>query len=314
LTLARLSAIFPVRDLPRRRNEDILLLSHSSRPDQRRAPAPIIPIEERLADEARFFKSWLDNPMIAGAVSPSGRALARMMARYVDPLEPGPIIELGPGTGAITEALLQRGIAPDRLYMIEFDPGFCRLLARRFPGVHVIRGDAYRLSETLEAYLSQPAAAIVSSLPLLMKPERRRLALLADAFTRLAPNGRFIQFTYGPVSPIPRGRAGGPAFQVESSPPVWWNLPPARVWIYRRRGPEADPIQAAPNPAQDFFGRVRFGAGQMQSQLMKEIADAKAKFRLKARARHLRRQGARLEPALRIFRKLPNHDKLRRPR
>lgn len=75
---------------------------------------PNIPIEERLADEARFFRSWLDNPMIAGAVSPSGRFLARMMARYVDPLETGPIIELGPGTGAITEALLRRGIAPER--------------------------------------------------------------------------------------------------------------------------------------------------------------------------------------------------------
>ncbi len=288
------------------------MLGHSSRPDQRRAPAPNIPIEERLADEARFFKSWLDNPMIAGAVSPSGRQLARMMARYVDPQEPGPIIELGPGTGAITEALLHRGVAPDRLYLVEFDPGFCRLLARRFPGVHIIRGDAYRLSETLAAHLSAPAAAIVSSLPLLMKPERRRLALLADAFTRLAPNGRFIQFTYGPVSPIPRGRVGGPAFHVEGSPPVWWNLPPARVWIYRRRGPETPP--AAASSRQDFLGRVRFGAGQMQTQLMKEIEGAKAKFRLKARARQLRRQSARLEPALRILRRLPDRDKLRRPR
>jgi phosphatidylethanolamine/phosphatidyl-N-methylethanolamine N-methyltransferase len=53
-----------------------------------------MPIEERLADEARFFRSWLDNPAIAGAVSPSGRFLARMMARYVDPQKAGPIVEL----------------------------------------------------------------------------------------------------------------------------------------------------------------------------------------------------------------------------
>ncbi len=291
------------------------MLSQSSRPDPRRAPQPKIPIEERFADEARFFRSWLDNPMIAGAVSPSGRYLARMMARYVDPLAAGPIIELGPGTGAITEALLRRGIAPERLFLVEFDPGFCRLLAQRFPGVRIIRGDAYRLTETLENHLREPAAAIVSSLPLLMKPERQRLALLADAFTRLAPDGRFIQFTYGPVSPIPRGRAAGPAFLVEGSPPVWFNLPPARVWVYRRPDPETHPTWPAPtNPTQDFFGRVRFGAGRMQTHLIREIEDAKAKFRLKARARHLRRKGARLEPALRILRQLPDPDKLRRPR
>jgi phosphatidylethanolamine/phosphatidyl-N-methylethanolamine N-methyltransferase len=290
------------------------LLSQSSRPDRRAAPTPNIPIEERIADEARFFRSWLDNPMIAGAVSPSGRYLARMMARYVDPLEAGPIIELGPGTGAITEGLLRRGIAPERLFLVEFDHGFCRLLGQRFPGVNIIKGDAYRLTETLGDRLAEPAAAVVSSLPLLMKPETQRLALLADAFTLLAPAGRFIQFTYGPVSPIPRGRAAGPAFLVEGSPPVWLNLPPARVWIYRR-GPETNPTQQMPaKPAQDFFQMFRSGAGRMQINLTREIEQAKARFRFEARARQLRRQGARLGPALGILRSLPDGDKQRRPR
>jgi len=113
---------------------------------------------------------------------PFGRFLARMMARYVDPQKAGPIVELGPGTGAITEALLERGIAPGRLFLVEFDPGFCKLLKRRFPGIHVIKGDAYNLTETLGNRLRRPPAAIVSSLPLLLKPEIQRLALLADAF------------------------------------------------------------------------------------------------------------------------------------
>ncbi|MGH8513616.1 MAG: class I SAM-dependent methyltransferase, partial [Gammaproteobacteria bacterium] len=114
--------------------------SHPARPIRRSASKLNPPIEERLADEARFFRSWLDNPAVAGAVSPSGRSLARMMARYVDPHKGGPVVELGPGTGAITEALLARGIAPGRLFLVEFDPGFCKLLRRRFPGVHVIKG------------------------------------------------------------------------------------------------------------------------------------------------------------------------------
>lgn len=216
---------------------------------------PDLPVVERLADEARFLRSWLDNPTVAGAVSPSGRYLARRMARYVDPLSQGPIIELGPGTGVITDALLRRGISPSRLFLVEYDRSFCKLLERRFPGVHILGGDAYRLGERLQDVLDAPAAAIVSSLPLLMKPERQRCALLAEAFQYLATGAPFIQFTYGPVSPIPRDRYSGPAFTAEVSALVWLNLPPARVWIYRRASDEGD-VVAAPRRLHDFADRV----------------------------------------------------------
>jgi len=216
---------------------------------------PDLPIVERIADEARFLRSWLDNPTVAGAVSPSGRYLARRMARYVDPLSHGPIIELGPGTGVITDALLRRGVAPSRLFLVEYDRSFCKLLARRFPGVHILGGDAYRLGEHLQDVLDAPAAAIVSSLPLLMKPERQRCALLAEAFEHLAPGAPFIQFTYGPVSPIPRDKYIGPAFTTEVSALVWLNLPPARVWIYRRASDEGDAV-VAPGRLREFTNRI----------------------------------------------------------
>ncbi len=191
------------------------------------------PIDDKLADEGRFLRSWLDDPLRVGAVSPSGRALARMMARYVDPESPGPIIELGPGTGSITQALLARGVAPERLFLIEFDPNFCKLLSRRFPGVNVIEGDAYSFRRVLASRVREPACAVVSSLPLLVKPETQRLALLADAFESMRPDGVFIQFTYGPASPMPRFKPFGPTFRAERSPQVWLNIPPASVWIYQ---------------------------------------------------------------------------------
>jgi phosphatidylethanolamine/phosphatidyl-N-methylethanolamine N-methyltransferase len=269
------------------------------RANRRNSPKPNTPIEIRLADEARFFRSWLDNPAIAGAVSPSGRFLARMMARYVDPLKAGPIVELGPGTGAITEALLERGIAPGRLFLVEFDPGFCKLLKRRFPGVHVIRGDAYNLTETLRNRLRRPPAAIVSSLPLLLKPEIQRLALLADAFQCMIPDGCFIQFTYGPLSPIPRDKASALDFHVEASPPVWWNLPPARVWIYRRQPQEATrTAQRQPNPAQEFLDRLKLGTEKIHLDLKKEIAAAKARLWLEPRRGQISRQGPRPDSTL----------------
>ena len=239
-----------------------------------------IPMELRLADEARFFMSWLDNPALAGAVSPSGPFLARMMARYVDPRKAGPVIELGPGTGAITEALLERGVAPKRLILIEYESGFCSLLRRRFPGVHVLRGDAYELTKTLAGRLRRKPVAIVSSLPLLLKPEPQRLALLAEAFEHMPSDGRFIQFSYSPLSPIPRDKLTENAFQVEASSPVWLNLPPARVWVYQRQnGAEARPVRKRPNPAQEFFDKLKLGTEKVHFDLLKEFGAAKTSLR-----------------------------------
>ena len=191
------------------------------------------PLDERLADEARFIRTWLENPVGTGAVSPSGRFLARAMARAVDPERPGPIVELGPGTGPVTDALIARGIAPERLVLVEFDPQFCKLLQRRYPRATVIQGDAYDLAATLRGVLDEPAATVVSSLPLRNQPERQRLSLLDQAFAVLQPGGGFVQFTYGIASPMPLRVGHSPCFEAEVSPPVWLNLPPARVWIYR---------------------------------------------------------------------------------
>src|SRR5215207_11511119 len=120
----------------------------------------------RIDDEVRFFRSWMEKPLAIGAVTPSGRALARTMASYVDPEIPGPIIELGPGTGPVTEALVEQGIDPSRLVLVEFNPHFCRLLSERYPTATVVQGDAYSLKRLLAGLLQEPAAAVVSGLPL----------------------------------------------------------------------------------------------------------------------------------------------------
>ncbi len=103
----------------------------------------------RLDDEVRFIRTWIEKPLALGAVTPSGKALARTMAGYLDPEIPGPIVELGPGTGPVTEAIVEQGIDPARLVLVEFDPTFCRLLQARFPAATVVQGDAYSLRRTL---------------------------------------------------------------------------------------------------------------------------------------------------------------------
>jgi phosphatidylethanolamine/phosphatidyl-N-methylethanolamine N-methyltransferase len=186
----------------------------------------------RLDDEVKFIRSWIEKPISTGAVMPSSRVLARAMARYVDPESNGPVIELGPGTGPVTQALVRQGIDPARLVLVEFNPDFCRLLRARYPAARVVQGDAYRLRRLLDGYVDEPAAAVVSGLPLVTKPLRTRLRLISDAMTLLAAGAPFVQFTYAMVPPIPKGLSG---VRAEASELIWMNLPPARVWVYRGR-------------------------------------------------------------------------------
>jgi phosphatidylethanolamine/phosphatidyl-N-methylethanolamine N-methyltransferase len=185
----------------------------------------------QLDDEVRFIRSWIERPLTIGAVAPSSKMLARAMARYVDPHSDGPVVELGPGTGPVTSALVEAGVDPARLVLVEFNPTFCRMLRARYPDATLVQGDAYSMRRLLETLLMQPAAAVVSGLPLVTKPVRMRLRLIRDAFDLMLPGAPFVQFTYSVASPLPR-RLGG--FSVESSERIWMNIPPARVWVYRK--------------------------------------------------------------------------------
>jgi phosphatidylethanolamine/phosphatidyl-N-methylethanolamine N-methyltransferase len=185
----------------------------------------------RLDDEVRFLRSWIEKPLHMGAVMPSGRLLARTMAQYVDSRSEGPIVELGPGTGAITSALIERGVDQSRLVLVEYNPGFCALLRDRYPYAKVVQGDAYALRDSLRKVLTAPASAVVSGLPLVTKPMLTRLKLIRDAFAALTPGAPFVQFTYSVAPPIPKSL---PGVSTEASERIWMNLPPARVWVYRK--------------------------------------------------------------------------------
>lgn len=187
--------------------------------------------QQRIDDDVRFLRSWFERPLSIGAVTPSSKLLARTMAGFVDPNVEGPVVELGPGTGAITEALVAHGIEERRLVLVEFNHVFCSLLRARYPAATVVQGDAYRLRRLLGDLISRSAAAVVSGLPLVTKPLRTRLRLLNEAFSLLLPGAPFVQFTYAVVPPIPRSLM---RVRVEASERIWLNLPPARVWVYRK--------------------------------------------------------------------------------
>jgi phosphatidylethanolamine/phosphatidyl-N-methylethanolamine N-methyltransferase len=179
------------------------------------------------ADNLRFLRALITNPKSVGAIFPSSPALAQAIARQIDPAA-GPVLEIGPGTGVVSEAILARGVAPQNLTLLEYDEDFARHLAARLSGVHVVQGDAFDLERTLGA--RPPFGAIVSCLPLLNVPSAQRLALMDGLAARLLPGAPLIQFSYGLHAPVvpPDG------FAVTCTAYVLANLPPAKVWVYRQ--------------------------------------------------------------------------------
>ena len=184
-----------------------------------------------IAEQWDFLRGLIASPKGVGAITPSSPALARAIAAQVDPARDGPVLELGPGTGVVTEALIRRGVAADRIAAVEFDPDFVERVRERCPGVNVIEGDAFALSETLGKPNGAAFAAVISGIPLLNWPLAARRALIEDALARLQPGAPFVQFSYGLTPPMP----ATDSFAVKRAAVIWANLPPARVWIYSPR-------------------------------------------------------------------------------
>ena len=186
---------------------------------------------ERLSTHKRFIKNWADAPMTTGAIAPSSSKLAQKMASYV-PLDSSlPVLEIGPGTGSVTRAILDHGVSPKNLMALEYNTEFCELIKGQFPNIRVIQGDAYALSKTLQDTLGDAPkfAAIVSSLPLLTRPIEDRAGLLQQSLTHLASGAPYIQFSYGFSAPIEKPEN----MSLAKSHWILRNIPPARVYVYR---------------------------------------------------------------------------------
>ncbi|WP_061933450.1 class I SAM-dependent methyltransferase [Aureimonas sp. AU22] len=188
---------------------------------------------ERRKDLARFFGTWVRNPIKMGAVAPSSAHYCATMVASATTHVEGPILELGPGLGCVTRALLDAGVDPARITSIEYDAEFARTLKERFPAVNVVRGDGFDLDATLGDGGATKFAAILFAIPIVKLPQGERQALFGRYFDRLLPGGNLTQLSYlwkPPVKPV-AGR-----FDASASDIVWDNIPPARVWIYSRTG------------------------------------------------------------------------------
>jgi len=186
-----------------------------------------------LQDSTLFLREWLANPQRTGAVAPSSPKLAAAMARWLPSDPESYVLELGPGTGAVTAALIKRGLREDRLIAIERNPNMARRLRQRFPSAHIITGDAWQMDVLLREHHEpvESVGAVISSLPLLNFTPAEAETLINKIRAILHSGGKWVQYSYH----LGGGRhKSATHFRRLASKIVWLNLPPARVNVYQK--------------------------------------------------------------------------------
>lgn len=192
-----------------------------------------------------FWQALRDDPRRVGAVLPSGAALAQAMLDLTLAEPPGHVIEIGAGTGAITQALVQHRQAFASLQVVESNTRLAEGLRQRFPGTAVHTCCASRLDELLAGPVER--LTLVSSLPFgsLTPADRQQvLAAIARQAAR-SRHWRLLQYSYGGRLPFP---PGGPAQGWTRLHTVWRNLPPATLWQLSPRPGIADIADPAAGP------------------------------------------------------------------
>jgi phosphatidylethanolamine/phosphatidyl-N-methylethanolamine N-methyltransferase len=181
-----------------------------------------------------FWRRYLQRPLKVGAVVPSGPNLAKAMVETLAPSKKDVIVEIGPGTGPFTRALLEAGVDPSQLILIEFDAEFVRHLRQKFPGVTVLHGDASQLPRLLKEQGHDKVPKILSGLPLRSMPKPVRAAITRAMATSLANQGSLVQFSYFAVPPLAESEVKTCGLTGRRVKTVMANIPPAFVWRYKK--------------------------------------------------------------------------------
>ena len=181
-----------------------------------------------------FALAWLRAPLKVGAIVPSGPVLAKAITSEIS-MKTGEVLELGPGTGVFTRALLARGVPEENLTLLENDARLANLLRAKHPNVRIISACATKL-ESLGLYENNALGAVVSGLPLLSMPENTIQSILEGSFSQLRDDGAIYQFTYRPLCPVPRRIMKALDLKSVCTSFSLRNLPPAWVFAIRKKG------------------------------------------------------------------------------
>ncbi len=186
---------------------------------------------QKRDEKLLFFKRLLRNPASVGAVVPSSLALANFICRHVKYAPDEYVLELGAGTGRFTQALINHGVPLNQIVAVELDPVLANYLRQRFPEVIVIEGDATQLATLLPEHIQGHVRTVLSGIPMVNMPKEVLMAIVQSSFKTMVDQGVFLQFTYGPISPLPARSLG---LEKKRLGHILLNFPPATVWSYKR--------------------------------------------------------------------------------
>ncbi len=181
-----------------------------------------------------FWGRSLKNPMQVCSLFPSSPFVGRAMSWAIADRPESHVVELGPGTGAVTRQLLRSGLPRENLTVIEIDSHLGGHLRRTFPDLDVVIAPAQDLAQIWRERNGPKVGAIVSTLPMRLFSRKLIRSILKNSLGVLSPGGIFVQFTYRQNSPVPEHIAAGLGLSVTRYSRVWINLPPASIWVYRR--------------------------------------------------------------------------------
>ncbi|WP_405144863.1 methyltransferase domain-containing protein [Sphaerisporangium sp. NBC_01403] len=186
-----------------------------------------------------FMAVALRRQGVVGAVAPSSPVLARALTAVVPSSGPSVVVELGAGTGPISEAIRARLAPGSRQLAIDIEPSMVAHLRRAKPWLEVVHGDAADLGALLAAAGVRKVDAVVSTLPWSLFPDARQSAMLHEIGRVLDPAGAFTTVTYLHALPLARARAfrrrlRGVFEEVLTTGPVWRNIPPGMTYVCRR--------------------------------------------------------------------------------
>lgn len=193
-------------------------------------PSALTPLAGKIsiANPRMFLKRWFANPLQMGSIVPSSAALCNCLVRQTRMTGDELILELGAGTGVISQALLMNGIPRERLIVVEIVPDMAQHLRRELPGVAVVEGDARDLKNLIPTRWHGRIGTVICGIPLVLlpKPEQRRFI---DAIEEVAPGRGFLHYSYCITSPLSWKHHRLTAKREEWTP---LNFPPASVWRY----------------------------------------------------------------------------------
>jgi phosphatidylethanolamine/phosphatidyl-N-methylethanolamine N-methyltransferase len=188
-----------------------------------------------MTDNSRglFLREWARAPLRTAAIAPSSRGLGKLITSEISPNH-GPIIELGPGTGVFTHALIARGVPEHEIAMIEVGSEFAVALNWKFPAARVLWADAAQLAALQLFEAGTKAGAAVSGLPISIMPRDKVRAILVGTFQHMRDDASLYQFTYGHKIPVPDGLLRQLGLKATRIGGVLMNAPPASVYRINR--------------------------------------------------------------------------------